>query len=59
MVKRKAFITMEDIIGTYTYKYPHPSVTADCVIFGFDCVDELKQKVFRLEFQNGTRKIKR
>ena len=20
----------------YTYKYPHPSVTADCVIFGFD-----------------------
>ena len=50
---------MEDIIGTYTYKYPHPSVTADCVIFGFDGVDELKQKVFRLEFQNGTRKIKR
>ena len=22
--------------GTYTYKYPHPSVTTDCVIFGFD-----------------------
>ncbi len=21
---------------TYTYKYPHPAVTADCVIFGFD-----------------------
>ena len=21
---------------TYTYKYPHPSVTTDCVIFGFD-----------------------
>lgn len=20
----------------YTYKYPHPAVTADCVIFGFD-----------------------
>ena len=20
----------------YTYKYPHPSVTTDCVIFGFD-----------------------
>ena len=20
----------------YCYKYPHPSVTADCVIFGFD-----------------------
>ena len=23
---------------TYTYKYPHPSVTTDCVIFGFDGV---------------------
>ena len=22
--------------GTYTYEYPHPSVTTDCVIFGFD-----------------------
>lgn len=22
--------------GQYTYKYPHPSVTTDCVIFGFD-----------------------
>lgn len=22
--------------GPYTYKYPHPSVTTDCVIFGFD-----------------------
>ncbi len=22
--------------GMYTYKYPHPSVTTDCVIFGFD-----------------------
>lgn len=21
---------------TYTYKYPHPAVTADCVVFGFD-----------------------
>ena len=20
----------------YTYKYPHPAVTTDCVIFGFD-----------------------
>ena len=20
----------------YSYKYPHPAVTADCVIFGFD-----------------------
>ena len=27
---------MESIEGTYTYKYPHPSVTTDCVIFGFD-----------------------
>ena len=23
---------------TYSYKYPHPAVTADCVIFGFDGV---------------------
>ena len=22
----------------YCYKYPHPAVTADCVIFGFDGV---------------------
>ena len=29
---------MEEIKGTYTYKYPHPSITADCVIFGFDGV---------------------
>lgn len=27
---------METLTGTYTYKYPHPSVTTDCVIFGFD-----------------------
>lgn len=27
---------MESIKGTYTYTYPHPSVTTDCVIFGFD-----------------------
>ena len=20
----------------YTYKYPHPAVTTDCVVFGFD-----------------------
>lgn len=20
----------------YTYKYPHPAITTDCVIFGFD-----------------------
>lgn len=29
---------MEDNRGTYTYRYPHPAVTADCVIFGFDGV---------------------
>ena len=22
--------------GQYTYEYPHPSVTADCVVFGYD-----------------------
>ena len=22
--------------STYTYKYPRPSVTTDCVVFGFD-----------------------
>ena len=22
--------------NSYTYKYPHQSVTTDCVIFGFD-----------------------
>lgn len=27
---------MEEKAHTYTYKYPHPSVTTDCVIFGFD-----------------------
>ena len=21
---------------SYTYKYPHPAVAADCVVFGFD-----------------------
>lgn len=30
------FRVMETTVGTYTYKYPHPSVTTDCVIFGFD-----------------------
>ena len=23
---------------TYSYNYPHPAVTTDCVIFGFDGV---------------------
>lgn len=27
---------MESTKVTYTYEYPHPSVTTDCVIFGFD-----------------------
>ena len=27
---------METTKGSYTYEYPHPSVTTDCVIFGFD-----------------------
>lgn len=27
-------LTMEN--QTYTYKYPHPALTADCVVFGFD-----------------------
>ena len=22
--------------GNYVYEYPHPAVTADCVIFGYD-----------------------
>ena len=22
--------------GSYTYEYPHPAVTADCVVFGYD-----------------------
>lgn len=26
---------------TYTYKYPHPAVTTDCVIFGYDCKEGL------------------
>lgn len=30
----------------YSYKYPHPSVTTDCVIFGFDGV---KLKVLLVE----------
>ena len=27
------------MVQGYTYKYPHPAVTADCVIFGFDGKD--------------------
>ena len=29
---------MEEKNKLYSYKYPHPAVTADCVIFGFDGV---------------------
>lgn len=29
------------IIMAYTYKYPHPAVTTDCVIFGYDVKDGL------------------
>ena len=37
---------METIKGSYTYEYPHPSVTTDCVIFGFDST---KLKVLLVE----------
>ena len=33
----------------YTYKYPHPAVTADCVIFGFDGKD---LKILLIERRN-------
>ena len=23
-------------MGEYTYRYPHPAVTTDCVVFGYD-----------------------
>ena len=29
-------IEMGNDSKTFTYKYPHPAVTADCVVFGFD-----------------------
>ena len=32
---------MEIKKGTYTYEYPRPSVTTDCVIFGYDVKDGL------------------
>lgn len=40
---------MESKKGTYTYEYPHPSVTTDCVIFGFDGT---KLKVLLIERGN-------
>lgn len=27
---------LEELMGAYTYRYPHPALTADCVVFGFD-----------------------
>lgn len=27
---------VEEVAGEYCYRYPHPAVTSDCVIFGFD-----------------------
>ena len=30
-------LTMEN--QTYTYKYPHPAIATDCVVFGFDGYD--------------------
>ena len=32
---------METTKGSYTYEYPRPSVTTDCVIFGYDVKDGL------------------
>lgn len=32
--------------GQYVYEYPHPAVTADCVVFGYDC-KELKVLLIR------------
>lgn len=34
---------------TYTYKYPHPALTADCVVFGFDGKD---LKILLIERRN-------
>ena len=33
---------METTKGVYTYEYPRPSVTTDCVIFGYDVEDGLQ-----------------
>ena len=34
VILRKIYTNMKP--GTYTYNYPHPAVTTDCVVFGFD-----------------------
>lgn len=31
----------------YCYKYPHPAVTTDCVIFGYDVKDGLSVLLIR------------
>ena len=36
MEKLEQEISEQNKEANYTYKYPHPAVTADCVIFGFD-----------------------
>ena len=36
MVDNNKNISINDEAIKYCYKYPHPSVTTDCVIFGFD-----------------------
>lgn len=35
-MRRKTYTTTQMEENKYCYKYPHPSVTTDCVIFGFD-----------------------
>ncbi len=40
----------------YCYKYPHPAVTADCVIFGFD--ESNKMKVLLIQRGNDPHKGK-
>ena len=29
-------MSIDNHTEVYTYKYPHPAVTTDCVVFGFD-----------------------
>ena len=33
--------------GMYCYKYPHPAVTTDCVVFGYDPNDGLSVLLIR------------
>ena len=33
--------------GSYVYKYPHPAVTTDCVIFGYDLKEGLSVLLVR------------